>query len=141
MVPESSDKSAHILLALKASFPQPTQRYKLPEDCIQAVEHMLKFPTPTDLAACRKKQILQLRALEKQARKWDRKLKVFVKPPESVKKLNDTINVVFISIFIDALDYPDTLLPLHLLRDMQVCGNIDTDSGVYKLRVLVRPNT
>jgi hypothetical protein len=102
---------------------------------------MLKFPTPTDLAACRKKQILQLRALEKQARKWDRKLKVFVKPPESVKKLNDTINVVFISIFIDALDYPDTLLPLHLLRGMQVCGNIDTDSGVYKLRVLVRPNT
>jgi hypothetical protein len=43
--------------------------------------------------------------------------------------------VALVAVLIDTLDYPDKVLPLHLLQGLPICGNslnIEYDNGVCR---------
>ena len=40
-IPESDDKSRHLTSALEIQFPKEEERYKIPANCVQAVDYIL----------------------------------------------------------------------------------------------------
>jgi len=56
-------------------------------------------------------------------------MKQHVKSPDTVRVLNKNINVVLVTVLIEAMDYPDKEIPLQLLEGLPICGYTDYDSG------------
>ena len=106
--------------------------YRLPPDCVDAVHVMLsKGP---DIGAWRQRQVRALRMIARRAHKLlDARLRAAVPSPASVHELNKDLNVGFLLVLIEALDYPDKRLPLLMLTGMKVVGDLaGQGSGVYR---------
>jgi hypothetical protein len=92
-----------LAVALEIQFPKEEDRYKIPANCVQAVDYILSV----DVAKLVKQRQAQVNRFEQLTRK-------------------------LVSVLIEAMDYPDKKLPLQLLEGLPFCGDIDYDSGVYR---------
>jgi hypothetical protein len=59
-------------------------------------------------------------------------MKQHVKSPDTVRVLNENINVALVAVLIETMDYPDKEVPLQLLEGLPIFEDIDYDSGVYR---------
>ena len=137
------DPVTHWEKATSSSTEPPSWRdlYALPPDVQHAVEELLGIP---DVSSWRKQRISSLRSLAKDAASLggnqrrgrlglDASLKSAANPPLSVRRLHERVNIAFIAVMIDALEYPDTLLPWLLATGMPVVGDLSTGvSHVYR---------
>ena len=130
-VAESNDKGRHLAAALEIPFPQEEDRYRIPANCVHAVDYILSADAAT-LAKQRQAQVNRFEKLAQRCLGWDERMKKHVQSPDTVRVLNKNINVALVAVLIEAMDYPDKKLPLQLLEGLPICGDIDYDSGVYR---------
>ena len=122
--------------------------YSLPPDVQFAVEQLLGLD---DIASWRKTRIHALSALARDAASLggnmrrgtpglDTLLKASTRQLPSVKLLTEQVNIAFVAVMIDALEYPDTLLPWLLASGMSVVGDITAEaSHVYRPDAPIEP--
>jgi hypothetical protein len=129
----SEDKALHIEQALAADFPVPSSRYELASDCVAAVQTMADMSGP-DLSSWRKKQVGTLRRLAKKSRDLTSRIFEFHSDvPPSVKVLRRGINVAFIAILCEAIDWPDVDLCREITRGFRTAGDLrKQDSHVFR---------
>ena len=130
-IPEAEDKSRHLAAALAIQFPKEEERYRIPANCVLAVDHILSVDA-VKLAKQRQAQVNRFEKLARNCQGWDARMKTHVKSPDTVRVLNKNINVALVAVLIETMDYPDKELPLQLLEGLPICGDIDYDSGVYR---------
>jgi hypothetical protein len=121
----------HLVAALEIQFPKEEERYRIPANCVRAVDYVLSV----DAAKLAKQRQAQVNRFEQLARKyqgWDKRMKQHVESPETVQVLNKNINVALVAVLIETMDYPDKKLPLELLEGLPICGDIDYDIGVCR---------
>ena len=122
--------------------------YSLPPDVQFAVEQLLGLD---DIASWRKTRIHALSALARDAASLggnmrrgtpglDALLKASARQLPSVKLLTEQVNIAFVAVMIDDLQYPDTLLPWLLASGMSVVGDVTAEaSHVYRPDVPIEP--
>ena len=66
-IPESEDKSRHLSAALEIQFPKEEERYKIPANCVQAVDYILAVDA-AKLANKRQTQVNRFEILAVSAR-------------------------------------------------------------------------
>ena len=105
-IAESNDKGRHLAAALEIPLPKEEDRYRIPANCVHAVDYILS----ADAATLAKKRQAQVKRLEKLAQRclgWDERMKKHVHSPDTVRVLNKNINVALVAVLIEAMDYLD----------------------------------
>jgi len=135
LVDEAKDKGKHIDKAIKAGFPCPSTRYCISSDCMSAIQCMA-VTTGTDLSELRLRTVKALDKIASAARpitaSW---MRLCSAAPPGVKDLRKDMNVAFIAILIDAMEWPDVGLPRCLLHGFPLAGDLSAeDSGLFRLK-------
>ena len=114
---EPSDKKLHTLESRKIGHPVPSSRYELTPDCIAAVQTMASA-SGSDLAIWRKSQIRVLTKVAAKARHFSHAIREkHMDVPPSVKLLGQGINIAFVAVLCDAIQWPDVDLCREITRD------------------------
>ena len=130
---ESKDKCEHVEQSKALPFPLSSTRYELTPDCVAAIQTMAAM-SGEELATWRCKQTRTLAAIAGSAKRMTFNLfKDNQNVPASVKFLRDTINVCFIAILCDAMQWPDVDVCRELTRGFSTAGDLRAqDSNVFR---------
>jgi hypothetical protein len=130
---QSKEKDVHIAQALATPFPQSSSRYELTPECIAAVQTMADMPG-RELATWRKAQVAGLKTIAKKAASITEAIyQQHTDVPASVKALRREINVAFIAILCEAIQWPDVDLCRGLTRGFHVAGDLRAqDSHTFR---------
>ena len=113
--------------------------YSIPPDVEAAVGAVLNMDL-TSLAQWRQGRIHELRSIATKAaslstsinrgrQELNTALKISASPPECVSRLTKDVNIAFICVMIDAMEYPDTSLPWLLASGMPVAGDLTSQTS------------
>ena len=143
MVPVLDDKLRHLLGAIEVhATPEksPTaclradDRYHLSDATERAILDMLELHHGGTLPQWRNSRIEAFNSIAARAKALDARIKAVASPaPDPVVKLGRIreVNVALLVLLVDALDWPDKLLPMGFLVGFRVVGIIP-DSGVHR---------
>ena len=150
LVDVEADPAAHWRKGIHPFTEPPSWRelYSLPLDVQFAVEQLLGLD---DVSSWRKARIHALGALARDASSLggnsrrgvpglDSLLKSSAHQLPLVRRLTAQVNIAFVAVMLDALEYPDTLLPWLLASGMTVVGDVTAEaSQVYRPEVPAEP--
>ena len=86
-VAEINDKGRHLEAVLEIPFPKEEDRYRIPANCVHAVDYILSAD-PATLAKQRQSQVKRFEKLAQRCLGWDERMKKHVQSPDTVRVLN-----------------------------------------------------
>ena len=130
---ESVDKCRHVLQSKAVPFPQPSSRYELTSDCLAAIRTMASM-SGADLSKWRARQVRVLAKIADKAKRMSHDLFHGIQNvPASVKFLRRSINVCFIAVLCDAMQWPDVDICRELTQGFATAGDLRMqDSHVFR---------
>ena len=131
LIHEHYDKSQHMREAADARFPTRAERssYKCRADTVAAIRHCVELGCK--LQGWRRSQKLVLSGVRKRLECENVALRAAQPSPPNVTAVAGTVNVALLCAIVDALDWPDKMLPLNFVKGFASVGDIP-DSGVYR---------
>ena len=131
LVREHRCKRTHIEQAFDAQPPSRTERsgYACRPDTCAAVRHCVA--KGNSLRKWRRKQQTMLGDVRRRLEGENGALRAAVASPSNVRAIARDVNVALLCALCDALDWPDSQLPVNFVRGFQAVGDVP-DSGVHR---------
>ena len=131
MVREHEDKEKHMREAANARPPSRVERagYACRPDTVAAILQCAKLGAR--LAGWREQQTQTLNKVRKMLEPLNETLRKAQPSPPNVHAVAGDVNLAMLCALVDALDWPDKLLPLNFAKGFPSVGHIP-DSGVYR---------
>ena len=131
MVREHEDKENHMREAADARPPSRVERagYTCRPDTVAAILQCAKLGGR--LAGWREQQTQTLHSVRKVLEPLNDSLRKAQPSPPNVRAVAGSVNLALLCALVDALDWPDKLLPLNFAKGFPSVGDIP-DSGVYR---------
>ena len=131
LVREHYDKLQHMREASVVRPPTRAERsgYKCRADTVAALRHCVDLGSK--LRGWRTNQIRILADVRKKLERENDVLRAAQPSPPNVKAVSGDVNVALLCAIVDALDWPDKMLPLNFVKGFASVGVIP-DSGVYR---------
>ena len=131
LVKEHHDKEEHMRQAAEAQLPSRADRsaYSLRADTKAAVRECLQLGGK--LPAWRKGQRRVLNQVRIALEPENAVLRGHVASSSGARAVAGNVNVALLCALVDALEWPDTMLPINFVRGFKSVGNVP-DSGVFR---------
>ena len=130
-VREHWDKMRHVEEAADVKLPTRTERsgYQCRPDTIAAINFCLG--KGEGLSSWRRAQRMELGAVRKMLEPVNVTLRAAQPPPQHVRRIAGDVNLALLCALVDALDWPDVMLPYKFATGFESVGDIP-DSHVYR---------
>ena len=131
LVRESEDIEAHVAAACGTSFPSHVERggYVPSADLIAAANQCAALGKRAK--GWRDRRAQAFRAIAHNLESLEAELRSFVAIPPTVAAIAGNVQVALLFCMVDAMEWPDSELPIRMLTGMPVLGSI-SDTGLYR---------